>query len=75
MSGLRAEHLLKPVYAEGKRLVDGKTPSEINSYLQERVALLPAEHRRFVRPHIYKVGISGKLLQLRTDLVRSVGEN
>jgi len=36
---------------------------------------LPAEHRRFVRPHIYKVGISGKLLQLRTDLVRSVGEN
>lgn len=72
VSGLRFEHLLKPVYAEGKRLVEEKTPMEINSYLQERVALLPAEHRRFVRPHIYKVGISGKLLQLRSDLVHSV---
>ncbi len=72
VSGLRFEHLLKPVYAEGKRLVDDKTLDEINGYLQERVALLPAEHRRFVRPHIYKVGISGKLLQLRTDLISSI---
>ncbi len=72
VSGLRFEHLLKPVYAEGKRLVEEKSPAEINDYLQERMALLPAEHRRFVRPHIYKVGISTKLLQLRTDLVRHV---
>ncbi len=69
VAGLRFEHLLKPVYSGEKVLVEPMTPLQINGYLKERVALLPPEHRRFVRPHIYKVGISGKLLQLRTDLV------
>ncbi len=69
VAGLRFEHLLKPVYSGEKMLVEPMTPLQINGYLKERVALLPPEHRRFVRPHIYKVGISGKLLQLRTDLV------
>ena len=69
VTGLKCEHLLRPVYAEGQTLLEDKTPAEINGYLRERLALLPTEHQRFVSPHIYKVGISGKLLELRNRLI------
>jgi len=42
--------------------------NEIADYTQKRLSLLPAEYKRFENPHIYKVGISKKLLQLRDAL-------
>lgn len=69
VAGLRCEHLLKPVFAEGKVLIANKTPKELFGYLKERAARLPAEHQRFIRPHLYKVGISRRLLELRNALM------
>ena len=41
---------------------------DITAYAKERLMLLPPEYKRFENPHIYKVGISENLLQLRNEL-------
>lgn len=40
-------------------------------YAQARLKLLAQEHKRFENPHVYKVGISEGLMQLRSKLVES----
>ncbi len=42
---------------------------EIREKAAERLALLPDEHKRFDFPHIYKVGISKKLLKLQSEII------
>jgi len=69
LSGLRNESLLHCVMDDGKILIDRKTPYEIAAYVQERLALLPDEHKRFEYPHIYKVGTSKALLDVRDKLM------
>ena len=65
---LKSEQLLQPVYDKGKILQGMPSPSECFEYLKGRAALLPEEHKRFIMPHIYKVGISEKLLKMRNGL-------
>lgn len=40
-------------------------------YAQERLKTLAQEHKRFENPHVYKVGISQGIMQLRSQLVDS----
>jgi nicotinate phosphoribosyltransferase len=74
VTGLSYESLLQPVVQHGKSLIPGKSPAQIHEYLKERIAQLPVEHQRFVRPHIYKTGISAKLLQVRNTLMQKSGK-
>ncbi|MBN2636658.1 MAG: nicotinate phosphoribosyltransferase [Prolixibacteraceae bacterium] len=69
---LKCEPLLQPVIVNGKILSKSKTPKEIHSYLLKRAELLPDEHKRFISPHIYKVGISKKLLEIRNELSKQL---
>ena len=64
------EPLLNPVVRKGTVLTEEKTPAEIHHYLQERSSMLPDEHKRFISPHIYKVGISTKLMNTRNTLAK-----
>jgi nicotinate phosphoribosyltransferase len=41
-------------------------------YARSRLATLAQEHKRFENPHVYKVGISHKLMELRSELVESM---
>lgn len=66
---LRKEQLLQPVYESGCLLNPMPSPAECHQYLQQRATLLPEEHKRFIMPHIFKVGISESLLSLRNQLV------
>lgn len=61
--------LLHKVMGNGKRLLPAAPLSEIRAYACERLGLLPAEYKRFENPHVYKVGISKKLSDLRNNLV------
>lgn len=63
------EELLSPVMVAGKRVGVGPKVREIAKYARERLARLPEEHKRFENPHIYKVGLSAKLMSLRGDLM------
>ena len=65
---MRSEALLKPVMKNGKRLIEKRTVSEIADFAQQRLSLLPAEYKRFDNPHIYKVGLSTRLRDLRNQL-------
>ena len=68
---LRKEQLLQPVFENGAILHQMPSPSLCHQYLAQRARLLPEEHKRFIMPHIFKVGISEKLLNLRNDLAES----
>ncbi|MCU0356409.1 MAG: nicotinate phosphoribosyltransferase [Cyclobacteriaceae bacterium] len=71
LTGMKKELLLQPVMKNGKRMIAAKTPYQIADYVKQRFALLPPEHKRFEFPHIYKVGISRKLMTLRDNMVEA----
>lgn len=72
VSSLKHEKLLHEVMKEGSITLDKATTSEIYDYLLNRSAKLPDEHKRFISPHIYKIGISGKLLDMRDSLKKKL---
>jgi nicotinate phosphoribosyltransferase len=63
------EPLLHKVMANGSRLSDPLSLSEIARYSRHRMERLPEEYKRFDNPHIYKVGISTRLKQERDRLI------
>ncbi len=67
---LRKENLHKQVMKDGKITIELKHPVEVQDYVQSRLSSLPEEHLRFDNPHIYKVGISKKLMSLRHQLIK-----
>ncbi|NLB91892.1 MAG: nicotinate phosphoribosyltransferase [Bacteroidales bacterium] len=67
---LQKEPLLQTVVQEGKIISENKNPEEIHRYLLLRAASLPDEHKRFISPHLYRVGISEKLLKVRDSLTK-----
>jgi nicotinate phosphoribosyltransferase len=68
LKNYKLQPLLQKVMSEGKRTMPELSLKEISAYAQNRLQLLPTEHKRFENPHIYKVGISQKLMELRDDL-------
>jgi nicotinate phosphoribosyltransferase len=63
-----SEALMRLVMERGKTIVKSST-QESAQYARERLTHLAGEHKRFEFPHIYRVGISQKLLSLRARLV------
>jgi nicotinate phosphoribosyltransferase len=72
LRGLHTEELLRTVMKDGERLVEKQSPYAIAGYVKERLTHLSEEHKRFEFPHIYKVGISKRLLDERTALVNQI---
>jgi nicotinate phosphoribosyltransferase len=72
VSGLKFENLLQPAVISGENMLPDKSPSEIHEYLLRRVNQLPDEHKRFISPHIYKVGISEKLREVKNSLSNQI---
>jgi nicotinate phosphoribosyltransferase len=70
LKGLRREALLTEVMSQGKMKIGNKSPYELAGYAQKRLESLADDHKRFEYPHIYKVGISARLMKLRDELVR-----
>lgn len=72
ISGCKAEELTQKVMESGKILIETQSPLEMNAYLKKRFAQLPDEHKRFISPHIYKVGVSENLLNLRNQMLKEI---
>lgn len=66
------EPLLHPVMKNGKPKTAPSSPSESARYAQKRMERINPEHKRFENPHIYKVGISEKLMNLRDTLTQKM---
>jgi len=72
VEGLKKEILTSKVFECGKALVEKKNIQEISEYRSHRVSHLADEYKRFEYPHIYKVGLSDNLIQLRQDLLSEI---
>jgi nicotinate phosphoribosyltransferase len=68
LNAAMSESLLNKVMVNGQSLLNNYEPKDVAVYSKTRLQLLPDEHKRFNNPHIYKVGISEALHQLRNDL-------
>jgi nicotinate phosphoribosyltransferase len=66
------EPLLHPVMKKGDTQIELPTPSQSATYAKQQLEKLNPEHKRFDNPHIYKVGISKTLMNLRDELMQSL---
>jgi nicotinate phosphoribosyltransferase len=57
---------------KGEIITPPLTPFEIREIACNRLAKLPEEHKRFDFPHIYKVGVSQKLMNLQTEIIQKM---
>ena len=73
VNGLSRENLHTKVFENQMITAPLPSPQVCHEYLMSRSALLPAEHKRFIMPHIYKVGISKALFELREQLRKKIG--
>jgi len=64
----KREKLTQRVMKQGQLVGEPHNAYEIAEFTKERLGRLPAEHKRFVYPHTYHVGISDDLLRLRDQL-------
>ncbi len=69
LEGFKCEELLYTAMKDGKMTNQPENPQKINERLKIRLNLLPPEHQRFDFPHIYKVGISEKVMKTRDELL------
>ncbi|HKJ31940.1 MAG TPA: nicotinate phosphoribosyltransferase [Balneolales bacterium] len=69
VSNLEKEEILHKVMENGKIVTELEKPKDCAQYAQERLSMLQKEHRRFENPHYYKVGLSKKLHDLRSELM------
>lgn len=75
VTGLTFEKLLMEVVQSGKIALEKRSPLEIHKTLEKRALLLPDEHKRFISPHIYKTGITQKLMETRNKLSNQIKNN
>ncbi len=69
LEGFDFENLFQEHIKDGKICYKPRKAFEIRELAAERLKLLPSEHKRFDFPHIYKVGLSEKLLNLQSRLI------
>jgi len=69
ISNKSKEQLLHKIMENGRRLTEPLSLTEIAKYSSERLALLPAEYKRFDYAHSYKVGLSESLRDERDRLI------
>ena len=68
VTAFESEPLLHSVMEKGQRTNSIPSVRESAQYAEDRFQQLNPEHKRFENPHIYKVGISEKLMNLRNQL-------
>lgn len=60
--------LTQTVFENGKKLISDFNANELREKVIHNLHHLPVEYKRFEFPHIYKVGLSEKLMTLRDEL-------
>lgn len=71
---IQSEPLLQPVIQNGTQLEETPSAAESAAYARQRFERLNPEHKRFDNPHIYKIGISKELMDLRDNLSQKLNK-
>lgn len=73
VSKLKYEVLTEQVMQEGEVCCsESRSLKEIKAYSMQRFSLLADAHKRFISPHIYKVGVAKEILDIRDELIDEV---
>jgi len=72
MDMMKKEELLQKVMDNGKIVIQKESPYDIAKFVKERMKMLSEEHKRFEFPHIYKIGISAQLMELRSSFIHEI---
>ncbi|PIF02663.1 MAG: nicotinate phosphoribosyltransferase, partial [Draconibacterium sp.] len=72
VSELEYEVLTEQVMQSGKTCIQPKSLKEIKAYSMQRFEQLPEGHKRFISPHIYKVGVAKEILDIRDKMITEV---
>lgn len=75
LSGKSFETLYATHMERGRVLKPLPGIEELKERVGKRLERLPEEHKRFDFPHIYKVGISEKLMELRDTMVQNLHQH
>jgi len=67
--------LLEPIYEKGKLVYDRPDIEQMRSHCQEELETLWEEYKRFDTPQLYKVDLSQKLWDLKTDLLNNARQS
>lgn len=70
LESFKCEEILHTAMKDGTRTQTHESIQKIYERLKTRLNLLPQEHQRFDFPHIYKVGISEKVMGIRDELLK-----
>lgn len=62
--------LLGKVVVDGRRISKSRGVKEISAFCLEQVSKLSSEYKRFENPHVYKMGLTRKLKDLRNTLIQ-----
>lgn len=65
----KSEKLLTKVMENNEILLPASSVQEIADYSQHRLDLLPTEYKRLDNPHIYKIGLSPALKEIRDKII------
>lgn len=63
--------LMEIIVKQGQRIIDLPSVKESQEYAKQQLAKLDPEYKRFDNPHVYKVGISTELKNLRDQIITS----
>ncbi len=67
--------IVMQVMKKGITSIQVRDPYKIAQYVRDGLKNLPDEHKRFEFPHIYRVGISRKLMDLRKSLIEGINSS
>jgi nicotinate phosphoribosyltransferase len=68
LKNLKSSVITKTVVENGSVMIKLENAETVREIVKENLSKLPAEYIRFEYPHIYKVGISERLMNLRDEL-------
>jgi nicotinate phosphoribosyltransferase len=71
VAGLRREKIRKEIVRNGKLTYAFPSLLETKVWAEQRFSLLYGEHKRFANPHVYHVGVSRELFDLRRRLIEA----
>ncbi len=71
LKGKEYSPLLERVMIKGEQVTSRIPVQQIAEYSRREFNILPDEYKRFENPHIYKVGLSSKLIRLRNNLIKT----
>lgn len=72
VSKFKSEILTKQIIKNGNRITQPKSLEDIKEYSMKRFEMLPKAHKRFISPHIYKVGVSKEILNTRDCMMKDI---